>query len=132
MTKRKYSTILRSWSTTNACDDNNNVHEMEASEITYVPKVAAEAVSGSDDTLPKNKVIIVDGMVLVNAIPKTDHIKTCNYFAQVFLDQLSNMAGNYDEVRLVVDRYLDTSLKEQMRRKRTKGKSTYCHVKALL
>jgi len=68
-------------------------------------------------------------MVLVNAILKTDHIKTCNDFAQVFLDQLSNMAGNYDEARLVVDRYLDTSLKEQMRRKRTKGKSTYYHVK---
>jgi hypothetical protein len=32
-------------------------------------------------------------------------------------------------VRLVFDRYLDTSLKEQMRRKRTKGKSTYYHVK---
>jgi len=39
--------------TTNACDDNNNVHEMEASEITYASEVAAEAVSGSDGTLPK-------------------------------------------------------------------------------
>jgi hypothetical protein len=60
---------------------------------------------------------------------KTDQIKTCNDFAQVFLDQLSKMADNYDEVRLVFDRYLDTSLKEQMRRKRTRGKSTYYHVK---
>lgn len=93
---------------------------MEASEITYAP----EALSGSEDTLPKYKVIIVDGMALVNAIPKTDQIKTCNDFAQGFLDQFSNMADNYDEVRLVFDRHLDTSLKEQIRRKRTKGKST--------
>ena len=50
-------------------------------------------------------------------------------FEQVFLDQLSNMAGDYDEVRLVFDRYINSSLKEQMRRKRTKGKSTYYHVK---
>ena len=35
------------------------------------------------------------------------------------------MVANYDEVRLVFDRYLNTSFKEQMR---TKGKSTYYHV----
>ena len=73
--------------------------------------------------------IIIDGMALVNAIPKTERIKTCKDFAQAFLDQLSNMADEYDEVRLVFDRYINTSLKEQMRRKRTKGKSTYYHVK---
>ena len=31
------------------------------------------------------------------------------------------MAGDYDEVRLVFDRYINSSIKEQMRRKRTKG-----------
>ena len=65
----------------------------------------------------------------MNVIPKTDHIKTCSDFAQVFLDHLSNIPTNYDEVRFVFDRYLNTSLKEQMRRKRTKGISTYYHVK---
>ena len=55
--------------------------------------------------------------------------KTCKQFAQVFLDQLSNMADEYDDVRLVFDRYIYSSLKEQMRRKRTKGKSTYYHFK---
>ena len=39
------------------------------------------------------------------------------------------MADEYDEVRLVFDRYINSSLKEKMRRKRTKGKSTYYHVK---
>ena len=55
--------------------------------------------------------IIIDGMALVNAIPKTERIKTCKDFEQVFLDQLSNMAGDYDEVRLVFDRYINSSLK---------------------
>ena len=68
-------------------------------------------------------------MALVNATPKTERIKTCKDFAQSFLDQFSNMADEYDEVRLVFDRYINSSLKEQMRRKRTKGKSTYYHVK---
>ena len=37
----------------------------------------------------------------MNAIPKTEIIKTCNDFAQVFLDQLRHMAGDYDEMKLV-------------------------------
>ena len=56
-------------------------------------------------------------------------MKTCKHFAQVFLDRLSNMPGDYDEVRVVFDRYTNTSLKEKMRRKRTKRKSTYYQVK---
>ena len=78
---------------------------------------------------PRYKVILIDGMVLVNAIPKIEIIKTGKDFAQVFRDQLSNMAGDYDEGRLVFDRYINISLKEQMRRKLTKGKSTYYHAK---
>ena len=42
--------------------------------------------------------IIIDAIALVKAIHKTKIIKTCN---EVFLDQLSNMAGDYDEVRSV-------------------------------
>ena len=61
--------------------------------------------------------IIIDGMALVKAIPKTERIKICNDFSQVFLDQLSNMAGDSDEVRLLFDIYINTS---QM----TKGKCT--------
>ena len=42
-------------------------------------------------------------MTIVDAIPKTEIIKTCNDFAQVFIDQLY-MAGDYDEVKLLVER----------------------------
>ena len=76
---------------------------MEASEIS--PDVAIDGLAGLNDTSPKYKVIIIDGMALVNAIPKTERIKTCKDFAQFFLDQLSNMADEYDEVRLVFGRY---------------------------
>ena len=100
---------------------------MEASEIS--PDVAIEGLAGLNYTSPNYKVILFDGMALVNAIPKTERIKTCTDVAQAFHDQLSNMADEYDEVRLVFDRYINSSLKEQMRRKRTKGKSTYYHVK---
>ena len=79
---------------TSVASNNENGQEMEASEIS--PDVAIEGLSRLNDTSPKYKVIIIDGMALVSAIPKTERIKTCTYFAQAFLDQLSNMADEYD------------------------------------
>ena len=60
--------------------------------------------------------IIIDGMALVNTIPKTERIKICDDFAQVFIDQLSNMAGDSDEVRLVFDIYINTSQRKNGQR----------------
>ena len=56
-------------------------------------------------------------------------MKTCQDSADSFLAIICIIATNYDEVRLVFDRYMKTSLEEQMRTKRTKGKSIYYHVK---
>ena len=56
-------------------------------------------------------------------------MKTWQYFADTFLQIIYNIAAQYDEVRLVFYRYTKTSLKEQMRTERAKGKSTYYHVK---
>ena len=75
------------------------------------------------------RVIIIDGMAVVNSVTKMEQMKTCQNFADAFLQIICNMAAQYDEVRLVFDRYIKTSLKEQMRTKRTKEKSTYYHVK---
>jgi len=68
-------------------------------------------------------------MAVVNSVTKTKQMKTCQDFADCFLIIICKTAINYDDVRLVFDRYMNTSLKEQMRKKRTKGKSTYYHVK---
>ena len=76
-----------------------------------------------------HRVLIIDAMAVVNSVTKTERMKTCQDFADAFLQMICNMAAQYDDVRLVFDRYIKTSLKEQMRTKRTKGKSTYYHVK---
>ena len=68
-------------------------------------------------------------MSVVNAVTKTEQMKTCQNFADAFLQIICNMTAEYDEVRLVFDRYIKTSLEEQMKAKRTKGNSTYYHVK---
>ena len=81
-----------------------NGQDVLATEITHAPDLTRNGLIGINDTSPKYKVTIVDGMGIVNAI-------------------LSNMAGDYDEVKLV-----STPLNEQMRIKRTKGKSTSRHI----
>ena len=54
-------------------------------------------------------------MALLNAIPKTERIKIGNDFAQVFLDQLSNMAGNSDDVG-IRHIYINTSQRTNRQR----------------
>ena len=90
---------------------------------------SAEHAEVAVNQLSAYQVVIIDGMAVVNSVTKTDQMKTCQDFADSFLAIICKTAANYDEVRLVFDRYMNTSLKEQMRKKRTKGKSTYYHVK---
>ena len=115
--------------------DRNEATESEPSgnQSAHVPlQVAATTVEHTDmetNQPSAYRVVIIDGMAVVNSVTKTDQMKRCQDFANSFLAIICNMAANYDEVRLVFDRYMKTSLKEQMRTKRTKGKSTYYHVK---
>ena len=46
-----------------------------------------------------NKVIIIDGMALINIIHKGKQIKTCKDFADTFILQLRNDTLAYDEVK---------------------------------
>ena len=81
---------------TSISSNNENDQEMEVSEITHSPDLTMNCLRGIIDTSPKYKVISIDGMAIVNAKRKAELIKTFNGFAQVFLDQLSNMACDYD------------------------------------
>ena len=54
-----------------------------------------------------NRVIIIDGMAVVISITKSKEMKTCQYFADAFLQIICNIAVHYDDIRLVFDRYLD-------------------------
>ena len=76
----------------------------------------------------KSTVLLIDGMALVNSMSKNDNIRTCSDFANLFCERLINISIDYNEVRLIFDRYISSSLKEQMRNKRTKGKSVYYHI----
>ena len=94
-------------------------------------EVAETAVENTNidpaDESSAHRVIIIDGMAEVNSVTKTEQMKTCQDFADAFLQKIYNMTSHYDEVRLVFDRYINSLLKEQMKTKRTKG--TYYLVK---
>ena len=104
-------------------------HLQELSQSDQNPGTSTGSVLNENKTTSCQRVIIIDGMALVNGISKTEQMKTCRDFAQSFIERLENIAVHYDEVRLVFDRYIDKSLKAKMRQKRTKGKSTYYHVR---
>ena len=60
-------------------------------------------------------------MALVN------NLMTCKDLKDQFIERLSNESSGFSEVRIVFDRYIDGSLKEQIREKRTSGKSG-CYI----
>ena len=87
-------------------------------------------VSTSTNTnVEGRRVILFDGMGLVNALNKTLDIETCSDLANTFIKMLVTKGEGFDEIRLVFDRYLEISLKSKMRNKRTQGTSIiYYHV----
>ena len=83
---------------------------------------------------PRVKVIILDSMAIVAALPKDKdsafQVKTCKDLAELFILQLTSKCSGYDEVRLVFDRYVAESLKWKTREGRNKGiKSTQYRIK---
>ena len=60
----------------------------------------------------------------MNKIQITPQIKTCSEIKTTFKNRLLQEASEFDDIRLVFDRYFDRfcSLKEQCREKRTSGR----------
>ena len=73
-----------------------------------------------DNTMTSDRVLIIDGMAVVNQIDFTP-LQTCKDFAMAFVTRLTYMISDYTEVRLIFDRYLQQSLKARTRDKRTSG-----------
>ena len=80
----------------------------------------------ADTTIPVNnsevsKVAVIDGMVEVQSLKKDASVKTCSDLGKLFASKMRKKTSSYDEVRILFDRYLDNSLKDQTRAKRAKS-----------
>ena len=70
------------------------------------------------------KVIIIDGMVFVNATDTQKfQIKNCSDFAKCFLNIIKTETKGYNEARIIFHRYDQKSLKANTRADRTAGLS---------
>ena len=95
------------------------LHTIEKS----VPEASVPKRSLIDNTDEKPlNVVIIDAMVLLNKKQITPQMKTCSEIKTVFKNRLLQEASEFDDMRLVFDRYLNYSLKEQCREKRTSGR----------
>ena len=62
-------------------------------------------------------------MAIVQKLKKTKDTKTCRDLGEVFIKRVKLESRQYDEVYLIFDRYIEGSLKERTRHKRTGGVS---------
>jgi len=79
--------------------------------------------SAPADVSSKSKVVVFDGMALVNKLQITRETKTCLDLKNQFVSLLRRECDGFPDVRLVFDRYMAGSLKERTREKRTDGKA---------
>ena len=70
------------------------------------------------------KIVIFDGMAIVNRIKKDVQITTYKDLAETFTRLLHHESEGYDQVRLIFDHYQENSIKDQTRNKRTQGNQT--------
>ena len=70
------------------------------------------------------KIVIFDGMAIVNRIKKDVQITTCKDLVETFTRLVHHESEGYDEVRLIFDHYQEKSIKDQTRNKRTQGNQT--------
>ena len=82
-----------------------------------------------DHHVSSKRVIVFDGMALVNKIDiKKSKIKTCLEFSDHFIKIVKRESTGFNEVRVVFDRYDETSLKNYTRSKRHKGEAVHYKV----
>ena len=74
-------------------------------------------------------VVIHYGIALVNKLEIGKDVKTCKGLKQIFADRLIKESEDFHEVRLIFDRYIEGSIKECTREKKSGGKATRYIIK---
>ena len=105
---------------------------LDTDKSTVMHKIEKAIESGRGNNVNLNileansvpKIVIIDGMVLVNRIKKDIQITTCKDLAETFTCLVHHESEGYDEVRLIFDHYQENSIKDQTRNKNTQGNQT--------
>jgi hypothetical protein len=102
------------------CTDKSKLMNILEGLPSQVPVVDTQQTDqGTTEEVSTKKVIVVDGMAVVQAMGKPTWVQTCGQWAEHFLATLENQTKDYDEIHLVFDRYdVSNSLKEATRKRR--------------
>ena len=94
-------------------DKSSILHEIEKNTEAVPDKIV--------ESPDLRRVIMFDGMAIVNQIKKSDAMGTCKDFANAFVSQITHAAESFSQIRVVFDNYVNSSLKETMSKKRIGG-----------
>ncbi len=102
----------------------------DKSKLLHILKDLAQTTHGESSS---TKALIIDWMVLVQALTSRKEITSCKELAQHFISLLETTSAGYVIVHVVFDRYnVATSLKEKTRERRqghmTSGIDTCAHI----
>ena len=88
-------------------------------------EVAADSQNGGIESAETEqvafKVVIIDAMVEVQSLKKDEKIKSIGHLAERFCHQMEKKLRKANEGRILFDRYVEGSIKEQNRKKIVKG-----------
>ena len=87
--------------------------------LSEIIEVVELKINENNDSEDKERVIILDGMALVNKVKKMPDTKTCHDFSDLFLQKVSYEISGFQTVVLTFDRHVNLSLKEMTREKRS-------------
>ena len=96
----------------------HGIEKLLINVVVPVSDMSSIAVTPTPSSETKN-VIIFDAMAVVQAIKKNSSLKTVKDFAESFKARILEASDGFGQVRVIFDRYLSKSLKNQTKVKRT-------------
>ena len=98
------------------------LHVVEEAKTESVPM---PDVAMADVPMRVTRVLIVDAMAVLQSMTKTPTMRKISDLSDAFIKRVDGMLRNYDEGRIVFDRYIGQSLKNKTRQKRAKTSTEY-------
>lgn len=100
------------------------MHAVEGAKTESAPAPVPD-IAMADCPIRVAQVLIVDAMAVLQCMKKTPTMRKISDLSEAFIKRIEGMMVGYDEGRVVFDRYIDQSLKNQTRQKRAVTSTEY-------
>ena len=98
------------------------MHVIESAKTEpHVPDLPLDTSAGDF----RDRALVVDAMAVLQSMKRTPTIHTLADLKEAFVRRIENMLNGFNEGRIILDRYLDQSLKNKTRQKRAVTSTEY-------